>query len=80
MINCCLTKNTRVGELDRFYLYGLTLIPAWISNHIPINVWDELIHPFPNSNSTAVEVWEWISNFITHFKIDMITYRCWHLS
>ena len=28
------------------------------------NVWDEITYPFPNFNGTAVEVWEWISNFI----------------
>ena len=34
---------------------------AWISNHMPDKVWDEITYPFPNFN----EVWEWISNF-TH--------------
>ena len=32
-----------------FYLRGLTLIPAWIRNHVPSKVWDEIINPFPNS-------------------------------
>ena len=25
-----------------------------------------MTHPFPNFNGAAVEVWEWISNFISH--------------
>ena len=30
-------------------------------------MWDEIFFPFPNFNGTAVEVWEWINNFIPHF-------------
>ena len=39
-------------------------------------VWDEITYPFPNFNDTAVEVWEWISNFILHFTVHVITYPC----
>ena len=35
---------------------GLTLIPAWISNHIRYKVWDEITYPFLNFNGTIVEV------------------------
>ena len=52
-------------------------IPAWISNHMPSKVWDEIINPFPNFNGCTVEVWEWISNFTPHFIMDLITYPCW---
>ena len=38
-----------------FYQNGLTLIPAWISNHMPSKVWDEITYPLPNFNG-AVEV------------------------
>ena len=41
---------------------------AWISNNIGIN------HLFPNFNGTTVDVWEWMNNFIPHFKMDVITY------
>ena len=51
---------------DPFYKHGLTLIPAWISNHMPSKVWEEIIYPFPNFNGCTVEVWEWISNFNPH--------------
>ena len=29
------------------------------------------------SNGTAVEVWEWISNFTPHYVMHVITYPCW---
>ena len=38
------------------------------------NVWDEIIYPFPNFNGTAVQVWDYISNFIPHFIMDVFTY------
>ena len=31
---------------------------AWISNHMPSEVSDEITYPFPNFNGTTVEVWE----------------------
>ena len=34
----------------------LTLIPAWISNYIHYNVWDEITYPFLNFNGATVEV------------------------
>ena len=45
---------------DRFYLHGLTLILAWINNHIHYNVRNEITYAFPNFNGTTIEVWEWI--------------------
>ena len=59
-----------------FYWRGLTLNPAWISNHTPSKlwVWDKITCPFPNFNGATVEVWEWISNFIPHFIMYIITY------
>ena len=39
-----------------FYQHGLTLIPAWISNYMPSEVWDEIIYPFLNFNGCTVEV------------------------
>ena len=37
-------------------------------------VWDEIIYPFLNFNICTVEVFEWTSNSILHFIIDVITY------
>ena len=39
-----------------FYLHGLTLIPAWISNHMPGKVWGDITYPFLNFNGCTVEV------------------------
>ena len=41
---------------------------------------DEIIYPFPNIIGVAIDVWEWISNFIPHFIMDVITYSCWELN
>ena len=30
--------------------------PAWISNYIHYNVWDEITYPFLNFNGATVEV------------------------
>ena len=62
-----------------FYQHGLTLIPSQISNSVH-NVWDENTYLFPNVNGAAVEIWEWISNFTSHFIMDIITYPCWDSS
>ena len=35
---------------------SLTLIPAWMNNHMPSKMWDEIIYPFPNFNGHTVEV------------------------
>ena len=63
-----------------FYQHGLILMRACISNHVTSKVWDEFTDPSQNFNNATSEVWEWISNFIPHFKMDVITYPCWHLS
>ena len=57
------------------YQHGFNSIPAWTSNHMPSEVWVEITYPFPNTNGATVEVWEWIINFIPHFKM-----RCIYLS
>ena len=38
-----------------FYLYGLTLIPVWISIHTPSKVWDEITYPFLNFNDCTIK-------------------------
>ena len=45
-----------------FYSQGITLIPEWMSNHMPSKEWDEIANTFPNFNGCTVEVWEWINN------------------
>ena len=65
-----------INSRNPFYWHGLTLIPAWISNDMSNKVWDEITYPVPNFNGATVEVWEWISNFISHFTRHVITYLC----
>ena len=64
-------KHTRPS----FYQQGLTWIPVWISNHMPSKVWNEITYSFPNFNC-IVEVWEWITNFITSFIMYVMIYPC----
>ena len=35
-------------------------------------VWDEITNRLLNFNGYTVEVWEWISNFIPHFVMNII--------
>ena len=37
-------------------------------------MWDEITYQFQNFNDAAIEVWEWISNFIPQFTRYVITY------
>ena len=39
-----------------FDYHGLTLIPAWMSNHMPRKMLDEITYPFLNFNGATVEV------------------------
>ena len=48
-------------------LKRLPLCLAWISNYINHKMWDEITYPFSNQWCAAIEVWEWICNFIPHF-------------
>ena len=36
----------------------------------------EVIHPSPNLNVEAIDIWELTSNFIPHFIMDGIIYPC----
>ena len=45
--------------------HKLTLIPTWISNHMPSRVWNEITYPF--WNFSCAEDLKWISNFIQTF-------------
>ena len=49
-----------------FYQHGLTLIPAWIRNHVLSKEWDEITYQFPNC--AAVAVWGPLINFIPHLQ------------
>ena len=40
---------------------------------MPSKVWDEITYPSLNFNGATVEVYEWISNFMPQFIVDVIT-------
>ena len=44
---------------------------------MPRKLCDEIMYPFPNFNGAAVEVWEWMRNFIQRFMMAVITYPYW---
>ena len=73
VVNPQVFKNIRA----LFTTMDQLLISAWISNHIYYKMWDEIIYQFPNFNGAAIEVWEWISNFIPHFIGHVISYPWW---
>ena len=60
----------------RFIQHGLNFVPAWISKCIHYKVWDEITYSFPNFNSSTIDVWEWIINFILHFTVHAVTFPC----
>ena len=31
-------------KISTILFYGLTLIPAWMSNYMPNKVWEEIVH------------------------------------
>ena len=62
-----------------FHRLGSTSIPAWTTYRMPSEVWDAITYPFPNFIGYTTEVEEWVSNFIQHITIDVITYTCWNL-
>ena len=70
----CVTRPQWVNW-GPFYKHELTLIPAWISNHMANKVWNKITFPFTIFNDCIIENWVWISNFIPHFIVDVITYH-----
>ena len=60
-----------------FHYRNLNLFLTWISKYIHYKASDEITHPVPNFKGATVEFWEWISKFIQHFFVYMITYSCW---
>ena len=46
------------SPIGPFYWHGLTIIPAWISNYIYYEVWDEITYPLWNFNGVNGETVE----------------------
>ena len=53
-------------SMSPLHKHALTLIPAWMNNHMPSKVYDEITNPFPNFNVYNLKVCEWIPNFIIY--------------
>ena len=53
--------------------HRLTLIPAWINNYNHCKSVGWIAYPLPNFNDETIEVWKWISNFISHSAGNVIT-------
>ena len=59
--------------LFNLYYQGPLLLTC-ISNHMPSKLQDVFAYPIPSFNGFTIEIWDWISNFIPHFIMDIITY------
>ena len=66
------TSNTHQGPLL------LTLISAWISNHMPSKVYNKITYPFSNFSRYTRWNLEIDSNLIPHLIMDVITYPWWN--
>ena len=44
---------------------------------MPSKLEDDIIYAFGNFNGYTADIWEWISNFILYFIMDIIYYPCW---
>ena len=67
-----LVKQGPILQICRLYL-----ISTLISYYIRYKEWNEITYSFSNFNGYTVDVWKWIQNFITFYKIDVITYPYW---
>ena len=70
-----------VLSLFNYALLGSFLIP-WFNFKSRLDIWlhymwDKITYQYPNLNGCAVEVWELISSFISHFTRHMLTHPCW---
>ena len=45
-----------------------------MSNNIDYKMWNEITYPYQSFDGGAIEVRGWISNYIPHFVMDMITH------
>ena len=60
-------KTWQRAYIARFHISmrGLTLIPAWISNHIRYKVWDEITYPFLNFNGVFHPILYKVCNYLS---------------
>ena len=64
--------------------HGITQVPSQLLHSeyglelYPIKARDEINYLFRKVNGATVEVWEWMSIFIPHFTVHVITHPCWN--
>ena len=67
-----LLQQTHCPNRDPFYKHELTLIPGCVNNSVSSKVRDKSAYPLSNFKDYTVEIWEWISDFISHLIMDVI--------
>ena len=75
LVQDCSNSSALAMELLQFCTKPVNTIFSpidWLKSHHGC-VWGEITYPFPNYNSCTIKVWEWIDNFITHIRVDVIT-------
>ena len=71
----CVDRQRLQTRLRHSYYKGwFNFNPSMLNNCINYKVWDACTHSFPNVNTEAVAVREWISYFIPQFTRHVISY------
>ena len=68
-----------INKIKYILLTWINLTPAWISNHILREAWDEITYPFKNVDGCSAYISEFNStnDLLPQFKMDVITYPWW---
>ena len=83
----CLSLNVLMWSDTAAYVYNIYVLVCamliWLSKLFKFSMSCHrcillvVYSIIPNFNSSTVEVWEWLSNFIPHFTGYVVTYPCW---
>ena len=66
-------QQEKLLKIASFEMPPEPLLLTWIINCMYHKVWDDITYPFLNFNRATIEDWEWLSNFIPHLIMDVIT-------
>ena len=81
---CMFTQNPcfiTFKPQESFYQHGLTEYQAWITNHIPVFVWNVITHPYPTFYGSLTEpelsseIGEWSKPTL---YVDILIYLCFN--
>ena len=59
--------------------FSLNIATSWFFDYIHYEMWHEITYQFQNFYGATVEVYQWISNCLSHFTGHVISYPCWNL-